>query len=159
VGAGFAQLADAVKQGAITPEWSADSKSFDYTLDGKRLRFDVKTRAVNEPVGSLATPSTSASAGVSGAAAAPAGGLVLARGRGREADVMSPDGKTRAISRDRNIWLVPVDGGPEVQLTTDGSDSGRIRHGVGSYVYLEEFSVSQPVWWSPDGKEAGVDAV
>ena len=147
------QLADAVKQGAITPEWSADSKSFDYTLDGKRLRFDVKTRAVNEPVGSLATPSTSASAGVSGAAAAPAGGLVLARGRGREADVMSPDGKTRAISRDRNIWLVPVDGGPEVQLTTDGSDSGRIRHGVGSYVYLEEFNVSQPVWWSPDGKK------
>jgi dipeptidyl-peptidase-4 len=94
-------------------------------------------------------------AGVSGAAAPPAAGLCspVAEGRGRDADVLSPDGKTRAISRDRNIWLVPVDGGPEVQLTMDGSESGRIRHGVGSYVYLEEFNVSQPVWWSPDGKK------
>ena len=144
------KLADAVKQGSITPEWSADSKSFDYTLDGKRWRFDVTTRAVVEPYGSAAP---SASQGPSASPPAPAGGLVLARGRGREADVLSPDGKTRAISRDRNIWLVPVDGGADVQLTTDGSETGRIRHGVGSYVYLEEFNVSQPVWWSPDGKK------
>jgi len=144
------KLADAVKQGAITPEWSADSKSFDYTLDGKRWRFDVTTRAVVEPLGG---PVPSASQGPSASPPAPTGGLVLARGRGREADVMSPDGKTRAISRDRNIWLVPVDGGAEIQITTDGSEIGRIRHGVGSYVYLEEFNVSQPVWWSPDGKK------
>ncbi len=143
------QLANAVKQGAVTADWSPDSRSFDYTLDGKRWRFDVTTRAVVEPPGGGAPPSP----GPSASQPSQPGGLVLARGRGRDADVLSPDGKTRAISRDRNIWLVPQDGGPELQLTTDGSESGRIRHGVGSYVYLEEFSVSQPVWWSPDGKK------
>ena len=37
--------------------------------------------------------------------------------------------------------------------STDGSAAARIRNGVGSYVYLEEFSVSSPVWWSPDGRK------
>ncbi|HMT19744.1 MAG TPA: DPP IV N-terminal domain-containing protein, partial [Promineifilum sp.] len=70
---------------------------------------------------------------------------MLARGRGREADVLSPDGSMRAISRDYNIWLVPTSGDPEKQITSDGGQTSRIRNGVGSYVYLEEFSVSQPV--------------
>lgn len=143
------RIAGAVKQGSVTVEWAEDSGSFDYTLDGKRWRFDVRNRTVMEPprgVQQIPAP------GPSAAPATPAAGLVLARGRGRDADVLSPDGKTRAISRDRNIWLVSADGsGAEVQLTTDGSEASRIRHGVGSYVYLEEFSVSQPVWWSPDG--------
>jgi dipeptidyl-peptidase-4 len=145
------RIAGAVKQGSVTVEWAEDSGSFDYTLDGKRWRFDVRNRTVMEPPRGVAQPSQP-SPGPSVAPATPTGGLVLARGRGRDADVLSPDGKTRAISRDRNIWLVSADGsGAEVQLTTDGSEASRIRHGVGSYVYLEEFSVSQPVWWSPDG--------
>ncbi|MEZ6031092.1 MAG: alpha/beta fold hydrolase [Hyphomonadaceae bacterium] len=142
------QISDALKSGSVNAEWAADSQSFDYTLDGKRWRFDVRKRAVVEP-----PPRTSPPSPGPAAAATPAGGLVLARGRGREADVLSPDGQTRAISRDRNIWVVPADGGEGSQLTTDGSDASRIRHGVGSYVYLEEFSVSQPVWWSPDGSK------
>lgn len=145
------RIAGAVKPGSVTVEWAEDSGSFEYTLDGKRWRFDVRNRTVVEPPRGAAQQAPSP--GPSAAPAAPTGGgLVLARGRGRDADVMSPDGKTRAISRDRNIWLVAADGsGAEVQLTTDGSDATRIRHGVGSYVYLEEFRVSQPVWWSPDG--------
>jgi dipeptidyl-peptidase-4 len=145
------RIAGAVKPGSVTVEWAEDSGSFDYTLDGKRWRFDVRNRTVMEPPRRQAQQQAP-EPGPSAAPAASPGGLVLARGRGRDADVLSPDGKTRAISRDRNIWLVAADGsGTEVQLTTDGGEAARIRHGVGSYVYLEEFSVSQPVWWSPDG--------
>lgn len=141
------QIAGAVKSGAISAEWAADSRSFEYGLDGKRWRFDVSARRSSEistsaepPPASIAPPMTSM-------------GTVLARGRGRDADVTSPDGTQRATSRDYNIWIVPAAGGPEKQITTDGGKDARIRHGVGSYVYLEEFDVSQPVWWSPDGKK------
>ena len=143
------RITSAVKQGSVNAEWSPDSKSFEYTLDGKRWRFDVTTRSVVEPQGG-AGPSAP---GPAASPPAPSGGLVLARGRGKESDVISPDGRMRAFSRDRNMWLAPAAGGPEIQLTRDGSDASRVRHGVGSYVYLEEFSVSQPVWWSPDGRK------
>lgn len=140
------QISQSVKSGAITATWAADSKSFEYTQDSRRV-FNLATMKsgpapVAAPEPARATPAPQA-----------AGGVVLARGRGRDADVVSPDGSMRAISRDRNIWIVPVKGGAEKQITTDGSAASRIRHGVGSYVYLEEFSVSQPVWWSPDGKK------
>jgi len=143
------KIASSVKSGAITATWAADSASFGYTLEGQRWRFDVatlKAARVEDAPGEAAPAGPAAQP----AAAAP-GGLVLARGRGREADVIAPDGKSRAFSRDYNIWYVPGDGGAERQISFDGGAKQRIRHGVGSYVYLEEFSVSQPVWWSPDG--------
>lgn len=140
------QITTAVKSGALTAEWDPDSQSFDYTFDGLRWRFDVATRQVTQ-INNDARPATPTTAG---GPYAP-GVTVLARGRGREADVLSPDGSMRAISRDYNIWLVPTSDEPEKQITTDGGQASRIRNGVGSYVYLEEFSVAQPVWWSPDG--------
>lgn len=146
------QIGNSIKTGAIIPLWAKDSRSFDYEVSGVRWRFDLATghtHRVVTPEGE--TPAT----GPAAPAAAPAstGALVLARGRGREADVVSPDGKLRAFSRDQNMWLTPAEGGPEKQLTTDGGVAARIRHGVGSYLYLEEFAVSQPVWWSPDGSK------
>jgi dipeptidyl-peptidase 4 len=143
------QITRSVKSGAINADWAADSQSFDYTLDGARWRFDLKTKSKSEaPAGSRAAPT-----GAATPAQAATGSVMLARGRGRDADVLSPDGLTRAFSRDHNMWIAPAGGGSEKQLTTDGGEAARIRHGVGSYVYLEEFSVSQPVWWSPDGKK------
>ncbi|RYG31376.1 MAG: S9 family peptidase, partial [Burkholderiales bacterium] len=138
------QIPTAAKLGSINAEWSADSQSFEYMLDGKRWRYDLTTRSAVEATGA---PKAEA------ATAPTPTGTVLARGRGREADVASPDGKLRAISRDYNIWIVPNNGGLEKQVTTDGGQAARIRNGVGSYIYLEEFNVSQPVWWSPDGKK------
>lgn len=146
------QIFDAVKSGAVTPVWARDSQTFDYVIDGVRWRYHVAGKralpvhegnAEPQPTGPVAQPATSL----------PTGGLVLARGRGKDADVLSPDGTMRAFSRDQNMWLAPLVGGEEKQLTTDGGAAARIRHGVGSYVYLEEFAVSQPVWWSPDGKK------
>lgn len=145
------RISGSVESGAVTPQWAANSQSFEYTHDGARWRFDLATlkpaRLLDEageplPAGPAAQPS-----------AAAAGGLVLARGRGREADVTAPDGKSRAFSRGQNMWFAPGDGGAERQLTFDGGAAERIRYGVGSYVYLEEFSVSQPVWFSPDGSK------
>jgi dipeptidyl-peptidase-4 len=146
------QIPRTVKSGAINALWAADSQSFEYVLEGKRWRFDLASlsRTEIEPrVTSILTPAP----GAAPPAVAAATGPLLARGRGRDADVLSPDGKTRAISRDHNIFLVASDTGAEQQITADGGTAARIRHGVGSYLYLEEFSVSQPVWWSPDGKK------
>jgi dipeptidyl-peptidase-4 len=142
------RISAAVKSGAITALWAGDSKSFDYSLGGVRFRFDVAAGTASEIPDQ---PDTA----LKPATPAPAltGGVVLARGRGGDANVTAPDGKTRAFSRDGNMWIAPADGGAEKQITTDGGKDARIRHGVGSYVYLEEFSVSQPVWWSPDSRK------
>lgn len=145
------QIGGAIKSGAITPVWAGDSRSFDYTLEGVRWRFDVATRTARPLGEEAAEPQSSGPAAQPSASAA--SGLVLARGRGREADVVSPDGKLRAFSRDYNIWIAPTAGGAEKQISTDGGAQARIRNGVGSYVYLEEFAVSQPVWWSPDSSK------
>ncbi len=145
------QIFDAVKSGAVTPVWARDSQTFDYVIDGVRWRYSVALKRAlpvqdgslePQPAGPVAQPAPSVPTG-----------LVLARGRGKDADVLSPDGTMRAFSRDQNMWLAPLAGGEEKQLTTDGGVAARIRHGVGSYVYLEEFAVAQPVWWSPDGKK------
>jgi dipeptidyl-peptidase-4 len=136
-----------VALGATSPEWAADGKSFNYTLRGQRWHYNLRT-------GKLAlieTPPRPVNAVAPGPAASPAeASYVFARGRGADADVRSPDGSMHAFSRDLNIWIAPLAGGPEKQISTDGGIAARIRNGVGSYVYLEEFSVRSPVWWSPD---------
>lgn len=148
------QISGAVKSGAITALWSEDSKSFEYSTGPQRWRFDIGTLSPTA-IDPRVTPSLTPERKDTSPSAAPvaSGGLMLARGRGKDADVTSPDGKMRAISRGQNIWLVSIDTGAEKQITADGGETARIRHGVGSYVYLEEFSVAQPVWWSPDGKK------
>ena len=39
------QLNGAIRSGAINGTWSADSRTFEYDLDGKRYRFDVASKA------------------------------------------------------------------------------------------------------------------
>ena len=38
----------AVTSGAINAEWASDSKSFDYSFDATRWRFDLATQRVSE---------------------------------------------------------------------------------------------------------------
>jgi dipeptidyl-peptidase-4 len=144
------RISSAVKLGAVQPNWSDDSRSFSYMLNGRLLRFDLRTRTSKE-IDAPAPPQQRGAAG--GPQGSLADGLVLARGRGADADVISPDGKLRAFSRDLNVWLRPAAGGAETQVSTDGSVAARIRNGVGSYIYLEEFAVRSPVWWSPDSSK------
>lgn len=144
------KIPGSVTLGAIGPEWAVDGKSFDYTMRGQRWRYTMRTGKLTV----IDPPPRSVRAVAPGPAASPSETpYVFARGRGADADVRSPDGLMRAFSRNLNLWIAPLAGGPEKQISTDGNVTARIRNGVGSYVYLEEFSVRSPVWWSPDSSK------
>ncbi|HYM23064.1 MAG TPA: DPP IV N-terminal domain-containing protein [Vicinamibacterales bacterium] len=132
----------AIKSGAISPTWSADSKSFDYTRDGKVFRYTVASRST------LEAPDL-----VSGAS--PPSGRVDAgqpeRGRQFES-AGSPDNAWKASYKDRNLWLSRADGTDETAITTDGSVEHRIKYGTASWVYGEELNQRTAMWWSPDSR-------
>lgn len=143
-----AKISGALKSGAIQARWDENSRRFEYTQGGELWTFDV-ARLTATSQGPAEMPRRMP------AAAGPAhdSGLVLARGRGGDADTRSPNGLWRVVSRDMNVYLISVVDGTEKPLSTDGGPAARIRHGVGSYVYLEEFSVRSPVWWAPDSSK------
>jgi dipeptidyl-peptidase-4 len=132
------------------PVWNSDSRSFEYTFDGRRWRYDARRRKASD-IGTAPLPVRTLPGTTGSPSETP---LVLARGRGADAEVTSPDGKWRAFSHDHNVWLAARNGeGQPLALSMDGGAQARIRNGVGSYVYLEEFNVRSPVWWSPDSRK------
>jgi len=133
------RIASSWTSGAITPAWSNDGRGFTYTLASKRYRYDVERLKAEEIQAAPAAP-----------ARAPPG-LVLARGRGGEASVVSPDGRLRAFTRERNVFIEPAAGGEAQAITGDGGVAHRIRNGTATYVYVEELNAGPSVWWSPDG--------
>lgn len=131
------KLQGGFKSGAVTARWTDDGKSFEFVRDGKRLRFDVATRAT--------TP-------VEGPAAAPTGRRPAGIARGRQStEAWTSDSSRKAVYRDRNLYIVDRNGGNERQLTTDGSAAERIKYGTASWVYGEELNQTTAMWWSPDG--------
>jgi dipeptidyl-peptidase-4 len=131
------EIPAAVKSGALDASWREGS--LEYSRDGKRYRFAPGARTESEVPMAAAEPSTSAAR------------LRPAPERGRQVDVVeSPDGKLKAVYRDRNLWISPVAGGPEIAVTTDGSVKDRIKNGTASWVYGEELAQTTAIWWSPD---------
>ena len=63
----------------------------------------------------------------------------------------SPDGKRVAYVRKHNLYVRPVGGQDEKQLTKD-SDSNLFNGDI-DWVYAEELAVRSNYFWSPDGKE------
>jgi dipeptidyl-peptidase-4 len=138
------QLADAIRSGQVNATWSSDGSGFDYTLDGKRYRFNVATRAVAE---------VSAAAEATGAGRGGRGGRGgVERGR-QAASADAPNGQLKAFYRDRNLWVSAADGSNESAITTDGNDRDRIKYGTASWVYGEELSQTTAMWWSPDSQK------
>ncbi len=62
----------------------------------------------------------------------------------------SPDGSHIAFLYEHDLWVVPVSGGEEKQLTFGGTDL--ILHGELDWVYPEELGVRSGYHWSPDSK-------
>jgi len=133
------KLASAVKSGAVTAQWAEDGKSFEFMRDGKRWRFDIASKQVSEATASATTA-------FGGRRAGPA--------RGRQStEAWTADSARKAIYRDRNLFIADRDGANERQLTTDGSETGRIKYGTASWVYGEELGQTTAMWWSPDGSK------
>jgi dipeptidyl-peptidase-4 len=74
--------------------------------------------------------------------------IVGVRGRAY-GDVLSPDLKLRAFTRDFDLYVKDLDGA-ERRLTTNGTDD--LRNGFPDWVYPEELGQYQAFWWSPDSK-------
>src|SRR5208282_1629749 len=63
----------------------------------------------------------------------------------------SPDGNQLAYTRKHNLYVRPVSGDGERQLTKDTGDS--LFNGDIDWVYAEELGVRSNYFWSPDSKE------
>ena len=63
----------------------------------------------------------------------------------------SPDGNRVAYVRKHNLYVRPVDGKDEKQLTKDTSED--LLNGDIDWVYAEELAVRSNYFWSPDSKE------
>ena len=67
----------------------------------------------------------------------------------------SPDSTLVAFTRDGDLYVIPVSGGPETRLTFDGGPT--VYNGYASWVYYEEIfgrpSKYRAFWWSPDSRK------
>ncbi len=127
--------------GALRVSWSDDNRTFEYVYDGKKYRYDVGASEATELDEEVLDN---------------AGRRRRGPARGRQFESAdSPDGRLKALYRDRNMWISNADGSGELQLTTDGSVQGRIKNGTASWVYGEELSQRTAMWWSPSGDYLG----
>lgn len=132
------QIRTSVKTGALTVKWSDDGSSFDYERDKKLYRYTVKTKTISE-LGDAPAPERR-------------GGQGPARGRQFES-ANSPDGKWKAYTKDRNMYLSAPDGSNTITITTDGNTQTQIKYGIATWVYGEELGQRTAMWWSPDSKK------
>ena len=147
------EITNAVKLGSLSVTWKDEGKSFEYQRDGKRFRYDIANRMAIElgPVRTNAPSRDSqAKPGQQRRDASRSGKPP----RGRQfASANSPDGKHKAFSRDRNVWLSSTNGSNEIALTTDGSEKTRVKYGTASWVYGEELFQDTAMWWSSNSQQ------
>jgi len=62
---------------------------------------------------------------------------------------IAPDGRHVAFVRERDLWLVDVEGGEPRALTDSATDT--IANGVAEFIAQEEMGRDTGFWWSPTG--------
>jgi len=73
----------------------------------------------------------------------------LTHGEGFATDPkISPKGGFVSFVRERNLWVIDLASGKQVQLTADGSET--IGNGVAEFVADEEMDRHTGYWWAPD---------
>jgi dipeptidyl-peptidase-4 len=137
------QMNGSVKSGQVTGQWVDAGKGFEYSWDGKRYRFDAATKKVAEAT----TAGTPAAAGPGGGRGG-RGGAGVERGR-QATEAVAPNGKLKAVYRDRNLFMADSAGNNPSAITMDGSEKDRIKYGTASWVYGEELGQTTAMWWNP----------
>lgn len=137
------------ESGEVVAAWADDSRSFTYSLRGRRYRFDLATMTSVETGAAASEPGAESGASE---AAGPCPRVFVERGR-QSACASSPDRTLKAFHRDQNLYLSRADGSNEVAISTDGSAESRIKYGVASWVYGEELDQTTAIWWAPDGRK------
>ena len=139
------QIRSSVKPGQVSVKWADDGKSFTYNSEGKKMQFDLKKKK----------------AIVLGEAEKEESPMTRYRRmygnrpeRGRQftfAD--APDGKSKAIYRNGNVFITGMNGENELAVTTEGDERKRLKFGSATWVYGEELAQTTAMWWSPDSKK------
>lgn len=132
------QIRNSLKSGSISVKWSDDGSSFEYQQNKKIYKYSVKTKKITEV----------------GAAPEIQPPNFRRPARGRQFDFAnSPDGKWKAFTKDRNMYLSRADGSGEIVITKDANDENQIKYGIATWVYGEELRQTTAMWWSPDSKK------
>ncbi len=143
------QLARAVRTGSVAVSWSGDGRTFQYTRDGARYRYDVEARRAARVGTGVETDGRGAPWPVTRGAA---------QGqppRGRQyGSAVSPDARLRAEYRDadRTLYLIDTETRHEWPVIVSGGSEKRVKYGTASWVYGEELEQKTAMWWSPDGR-------
>lgn len=139
------KIRSSVKPGQVSVKWADDGKSFEYDQDGKKYQFDLKKKKATE-------------IGEGKKEESPMNRYRRMYGnrpqRGRQytfAD--APDGKSKAIYRNGNVFITAMNGENEMAVTTGGDESKRLKYGSATWVYGEELAQTTAMWWSPDSKK------
>lgn len=132
------QIYSSVKSGALNADWNDDGNAFEYTLDGKRYLYSVKSKSATD----LGEAKPTARRRYNGPA------------RGRQYDsAESPNGQLKAFTKDRNMYISNPDGSNVMAITTDGNEENQVKYGIATWVYGEELGQTTAMWWSPDSKK------
>ena len=114
----------AALSGIVDYHWAPDSRHLLFPLGGELYLYDLETSG-------------------------PQAVRRLTQGGGFATDPkVSPKGGYVSFVRGRNLWVVDLADGREVQLTRDGG--GAIGNGVAEFVADEEMGRHTGYWWAPD---------
>lgn len=134
------QIRSSVKMANLNAKWSDDGSSFEYSQDKKLKQYTLKTKKIIE-LGDAPEPVR-----MGRNAGGPA--------RGRQfTSATSPDGKLKAFTKDRNMYVSNADGSNITSITTDGNEENQVKYGIATWVYGEELRQTTAIWWSPDSKK------
>ena len=114
----------AAYSGIVDYQWSPDGKALLFPLGGELYFYDLG-RGGDAPVRKLTS-----------------GGGFATDPR------ISPRGGFASFVRGRNLWVIDLASGREIQLTSDGSDT--VASGVAEFVADEEMDRHTGYWWAPD---------
>ena len=114
----------AAMTGIVDYQWSPDAHTLLFPLGGELYLYDLSKQ------GKVAVRQ-------------------LTHGEGFATDAkLSPKGGFVSFVRARNLWVIDLASGQQIQLTTDGSDT--IGNGVAEFVADEEMDRHTGYWWAPD---------